>query len=84
MTPAILTSWMNIQERVNRSLSMLKTLTNTAIRCHTDPTIRGYLIAQKDRVGAMLNDLETIYLPQITKDIDGQPRTWATLGLQPK
>ena len=32
----------------------------------------------------MLNDLETIYLPQVTKDIDSQPRTWVTLDLQTK
>lgn len=56
--------------------------TITAIRYHMDPTIRGYLISQKDRVGNMLNRLETQELPSITKNIDGVPRTWASLGLQ--
>ncbi|CBX95390.1 similar to Glycosyl hydrolases family 18 protein [Plenodomus lingam JN3] len=55
-----------------------------AIRYHIDPTIRARLIAQKDRVGNMLNELETIHLPRITKTIGNQQVTWASLGLQAK
>lgn len=58
--------------------------TIAAIRYHIDPFISQTLVAQKDRVGQMFNDLETIYLPQITKTINGRQVTWRSLDLQTK
>jgi hypothetical protein len=49
--------------------------TVATIRYHIDSFISQTLVAQKDRVGIMLNDLETIHLPQITKDINGDRAT---------
>ncbi|KAF7510841.1 hypothetical protein GJ744_005941 [Endocarpon pusillum] len=73
-----------LQEYAGHGDSLFKNVkdTITAIRYHMDPTIRGYLINQKNRVGDMLNQLETQELPSITKNIDGVQRTWASLGLQ--
>jgi chitinase len=58
--------------------------TIAVIRYHSDPLIHARLVAQKDRVGDMFNELETVYLPQITKKIGGKQVTWASLDLQTK
>lgn len=73
-----------LQEYAGHGNSLFKNVkdTITAIRYHIDPTINGHLVRQKDRVGQRFNDLETQYLPLITKDIGGLQRTWASLGLQ--
>jgi len=52
------------------------------IKYHIDPTIRGHLVRQKNRIGARLNLLENTYLNTYNKPIDGQQRTWKPLGLQ--
>ncbi|RYN32093.1 hypothetical protein AA0112_g6268 [Alternaria arborescens] len=58
--------------------------TIAAIRYHIDPFISQTLVAQKDRVGQILNELETVHLPQITKTINNQQVTWQSLDLQTK
>jgi chitinase len=68
------------------SVKLFKYVKDTiaVIRYHIDLFIRQTLVAQKDRVSQMLNDLETIYLPQITKNINNQQVTWQSLDLQTK
>ncbi|KAF2003755.1 glycoside hydrolase family 18 protein [Amniculicola lignicola CBS 123094] len=74
-----------LEEYAGHGDSLFKNIKDTimAIRYHTDATIRTSLIAQKNRVGDRLELLETTYLPNINKDINGKiKRTWRYLGLR--
>ena len=50
----------------NTAIKNLKD-TITAIRYHTDPTISARLVLQKDRVGNMLNQMDTQVVPGIVR-----------------
>lgn len=58
--------------------------TITAIRYHADPTISARLVLQKNRVGNMLNQMDTQAVPAIVKTGRNGARfgTWQPQGLQ--
>lgn len=67
----------------NTAIKNLKD-TITAIRYHSDPTISARLVLQKDRVGAMLQQMDTQVVPGIVKTDRSGTRfgPWQPQGLQ--